>query len=461
MRHNILGQLSLSNLPEENRLPADWGPRMRYPLLRFTISPLFEGQLVSVLQFYTLQTDRRLCLVLENIAGDGQAEVTVPAGSPVGFVTQAGVAEVLEDETAKAEKWQQYKMVVNNKACVKRRRGDAEADSTLDRGGQELNDHRNGQKIPVWVATRRTSAKWPRMEAAEQQGGEAGSRPPLGVAEDMHIVLVNPRNPSEIATRGLSKEHAGLNSELEMERLRASPVVGAPEQLSFMNFRAGSSWRRTAAAWPLSGQPPGSGTDRSVACRSSVLEAETDLKKREPKDNEATREEYIEIDDNHEEVLHHHHQGSKMRGGTEDQSATGDTQEEESVLCTAVSSPWRRPNVEAGMGKRTPVCASANQWENRAENSKSSSSSCPVGRREAAAYIPVLLPKSVVAFAKDERPEAKAPARGGGGGGILCLDVETITDGAYSQFTQIGAVLSLGGGQTFTFGAQVSSIIDQ
>ena len=107
MRHNILGQLSLSNLPEENRLPADWGPRMRYPLLRFTISPLFEGQLVSVLQFYTLQTDRRLCLVLENIAGDGQAEVTVPAGSPVGFVTQAGVAEVLEDETAKAEKWQQ------------------------------------------------------------------------------------------------------------------------------------------------------------------------------------------------------------------------------------------------------------------------------------------------------------------------------------------------------------------
>ena len=79
--------------------------------------------------------------------------------------------------------------------------------------------------------------------------------------------------------------------------------------------------------------------------------------------------EYIEIDDNHEEVLHHHYQGSKMRGGTEDQSATGDTQEEESVLCTAVSSPWRRPNVEAGMGKRTPVCASANQWENRAENS--------------------------------------------------------------------------------------------
>ena len=46
-------------------------------------------------------------------------------------------------------------------------------------------------------------------------------------------------------------------------------------------------------------------------------------------------------------------------------------------------------------------------------------------------------------------------------GGILCLDVETITDGAYSQFTQIGAVLSMRGGRTSTFGAQVGSILDE
>ena len=45
-------------------------------------------------------------------------------------------------------------------------------------------------------------------------------------------------------------------------------------------------------------------------------------------------------------------------------------------------------------------------------------------------------------------------------GGILCLDVETMSDGAYSQFTKIGAVLSVRG-RTSTFGAQVGSILDE
>jgi hypothetical protein len=40
-------------------------------------------------------------------------------------------------------------------------------------------------------------------------------------------------------------------------------------------------------------------------------------------------------------------------------------------------------------------------------------------------------------------------------GGILCLDVETISDGAYTQFTQIGAVLSRRGGEVFNYYAEV------
>jgi hypothetical protein len=39
-------------------------------------------------------------------------------------------------------------------------------------------------------------------------------------------------------------------------------------------------------------------------------------------------------------------------------------------------------------------------------------------------------------------------------GGIVCLDVEVVTDGSYSQFSQIGAVLSIRG-RCFSFGAQV------
>jgi hypothetical protein len=38
--------------------------------------------------------------------------------------------------------------------------------------------------------------------------------------------------------------------------------------------------------------------------------------------------------------------------------------------------------------------------------------------------------------------------------GIVCLDVEVVSDGAFSQFSQIGAVLSMGG-QCSSFGAQV------
>ena len=40
---------------------------------------------------------------------------------------------------------------------------------------------------------------------------------------------------------------------------------------------------------------------------------------------------------------------------------------------------------------------------------------------------------------------------------IVCLAVETASDGAYSQFTQLGAVLSVGG-KTSTFGAQVGEV---
>jgi hypothetical protein len=41
-------------------------------------------------------------------------------------------------------------------------------------------------------------------------------------------------------------------------------------------------------------------------------------------------------------------------------------------------------------------------------------------------------------------------------GGIVCLDVEVVSDGAYSQFSQIGAVLSIRG-RIFSFRAQVGN----
>jgi hypothetical protein len=45
-------------------------------------------------------------------------------------------------------------------------------------------------------------------------------------------------------------------------------------------------------------------------------------------------------------------------------------------------------------------------------------------------------------------------------GGILCLDVETISDGAYTQFTQIGAVLSRRG-EVFNYYAEVGEKFEQ
>ncbi len=45
-------------------------------------------------------------------------------------------------------------------------------------------------------------------------------------------------------------------------------------------------------------------------------------------------------------------------------------------------------------------------------------------------------------------------------GGILCLDVETISDGAYTQFTQIGAVLSRKG-EVFNYYAEVGEKFEQ
>jgi hypothetical protein len=44
------------------------------------------------------------------------------------------------------------------------------------------------------------------------------------------------------------------------------------------------------------------------------------------------------------------------------------------------------------------------------------------------------------------------------GGAILCLDVEVVSDGTYSQFSQIGAVLSTGG-QTLDFEAKVGRLL--
>jgi hypothetical protein len=45
-------------------------------------------------------------------------------------------------------------------------------------------------------------------------------------------------------------------------------------------------------------------------------------------------------------------------------------------------------------------------------------------------------------------------------GGILCLDVETVSDGAYTQFTQIGAVLSRRG-EVFNYYAEVGEKFEQ
>ena len=320
-----------------SELPADWGSKKAsYPLLRFNLCPLLTGRLASSRLFYTLQPGRRLLLVVESISDQ---PVCVPAGHPVGFVTKASVAEVLEAKRIHTEE-QKYKAELNKKR--KRDKNEqAEREEYIESEGENT------------VST--VSLKRTRMGEGDEHQLESITR----TTEAMMMV-------PKLAVAG-----AGKNGKSKRRKRRSKKM------------RDKERWLESRCKKLLASSEAGGSSSNSSSS----------------------------------------HSGSSSR--------------------------------------------------------RSSINSCQsVLEDTAAADVPALVPKTVVALANNERliidtnasfmTTTKTPVPrihfgtgaghgGTGTGGILCLDVETVSDGAFSQFSQLGAVLSIGG-QTSTFGAQVERL---
>ena len=310
---------------------------LHHPLLRFTMNPLLSDRLASVHQFYTLQANQRLLLVLKNKRGQA---VYLPAGVPIGQVAMASMAEVKE-----AYQLEEQRRQPNSK----------EASPT------ELQYNQAEAVVAPWTSSIDTHVpSWTRHDT------------PKG------------RKKYNKWLQSLRKKAAQMGA----DRLQSQPVT--LRELT-----------TTAAAAVLSTEPKSVVT---VDNNGRLVIVTTD----EP----------VVIDSDDEQLV------------------VNNTSDEQLVINTSINDEKLGISTDAFCMKTTvPLPALAT----------------PPGVGAASGtYMTTTVPLP---------DQAALPGAGAASGtAILCLDVETITDGAHSQFTQIGAVLSMGGGQTFTFSAQVGEV---
>jgi hypothetical protein len=348
---------------------------MPHPLLRFTISPLLASRLASVRQFYTLQANQRLLLVLQNVADDGRP-VSVPAGCRVGYVTAASFEELTSGgqhnkKSVFAEKEEEASIQPREKNSLKRKREEEEEGEYIESD----DDSNNGDNSVV------SSGKQMRSdgEKPERSGGTPAGEPRDG--------------PETAPAPGTDTTVVDTNSNRNKKKRKRDTLRG--------NNSSQSSVIRTASVASV-----GSGISSSI--------------------NTPTQS---ELEEGAEDSAVVSVQSPPKR------SVVALANNEKMVIDTNAS--FMSTGIPGGM----PTVSLASIETMVIEPSDSFMTAASVvlpSRKEAAAM-------------SDSRTAAAAPRTSGG---ILCLDVETVSDGVYSQFSQIGAVLSLRG-RTSAFGAQV------
>jgi len=366
------------------------------------VSPALVNKLRSAHPFYTLQYNNRLLLVLETVAGE---PVEVLPGYPVGYVSRATTAEVMEEAAAE-----------ERRADMSKRRREEEVDKMAEAQGERGSNKRRKSKEEKDTPTELESRKKICHSSSHSS------------------------TQSEAAENGVSHEISGT--------LRASV--------------ASSTVPSAAAAGPLpSTSQAVLCVSGPVACTSHSIPAVQSTSHSVSSVSITSRDALT--------VPRTSHSVAAVAGLVPSTSHAVPAVLNTSHAVPAVSITSHAIPAVASNSHAIPAISGPVPSSSHAVPAVPCSSpavpTVPSPSCTDAMEVDTLAKKiqrqdpdvRVLASAADKlmnTTEAGAGAPHASCRGIVCLDVETISDGEYTQFTQIGAVLSLKG-EVFDFYAQV------
>jgi hypothetical protein len=359
---------------------ADAWQRDQYPLLRFSLCPLLAGRLTSVRTFYTLQPAQRLLLVLEYSDPEGRPLTLLPS-SPVGFVTRATVAGVMEE----------------NGKLMKRNATSINQNAKRMRTEEEVVDAAEGGLLAARKRGRLRITD-PNVKRKKRAGNGDDNDREIGERRE---TMMNPDGggaSNQTTSRVPKNVGSPLRKKKKAEEMRGSPGGHRLESECITSNGGSSNGSSSAAAIPARKAGENTGAD-SVGGNISM-----DTLINTPNDSSNV--------------------SNGVRSSIRNADSGSVAASSSDLTCTTARTeyPGEDISMPAAFAKHCKTTAAP----------KSSLDSLVIDK---SASFMMQLPKG---FCR----------------GIVCLDVETVSDGLYTQFSQIGAVLSVRG-QTFPFHAQV------